>query len=534
LAGRFRPAAPSGRVYVAFGLAAVFGLAVFAIWWATAERSAPVPSADQPAVPIAPESAPPVISETLPRGGTLTGSTGDLAGAARWLTQAPLVRINRSSDALEPWLAESWTAAPGNLSYTLKLRPGLTWSDGTPLDIEDVVSTVAAASAAPGDSADRPGAFSVRAVDPATLELAFAQPFAPGLRVLDARPILPRHAPADRVGLGPFVAAGKGRFTRNPHYWRKAPDGEPLPYVDEIVLAAAAPGRDFADVPIRPEDYEALRKLELDRTVKLFHLGPGLDADALSFSDVDPAKSDKPWLHGDVFRRAISTAVDRRQYCQQVFFGACDPIAGPVSPANAAWFDPDLPLGPGNPQVARTMLADLGLRDRTGDLILDDAMRRPVRFSMLIRRDVPSAARAATFLADTLREVGVQLEVTPVDAVTLAARRAKGSYEAIYDRVETADTDPAMNLGFWLTPEPGAAWQRQINQLMLKNASSFDRLDRLESFAEVQRIYNQYSPAVFFGVPHVRVFTSARVLNATPSPLVPHLLWNAESLAVLK
>jgi peptide/nickel transport system substrate-binding protein len=217
-----------------------------------------------------------------------------------------------------------------------------------------------------------------------------------------------------------------------------------------------------------------------------------------------------------------------------VFFGACDPIAGPVSPANAAWFDPDLPLGPGNPQVARTMLAELGLRDRSGDGMLNDAMRRPVRFSLLIRRDVPSSARAATFLKETLRVVGVQVDVTAVDAATLRARQMKGNYEAIYDRVEVRDTDPALNLDFWLSPDPATDWQRQINQLMLKNASSFDRIERLQAFVDVQRLYNQHMPALFFGVPHVRVFTSARVLNATPSPLRPHLLWNAESLAALQ
>ena len=44
-----------------------------------------------------------------------------------------LVRVNRSTDELEPWLAESFIAASGNLIYTVKLRPGLTSADGTAL-----------------------------------------------------------------------------------------------------------------------------------------------------------------------------------------------------------------------------------------------------------------------------------------------------------------------------------------------------------------------------------------------------------------
>ncbi len=40
--------------------------------------------------------------------------------------------------------------------------------------------------------------------------------------------------------------------------------------------------------------------------------------------------------------------------------------------------------------------------------------------------------------------------------------------------------------------------------------------------------------AIFFGAPSVRIMTGIRALNARPSPLRPHLLWNAEALSALK
>ena len=118
----------------------------------------------------------------------------------------------------------------------------------------------------------------------------------------------------------------------------------------------------------------------------------------------------------------------------------------------------------------------------------------------------------------------------------MLARRQKGNYDAIYDRIEVRDTDPAMNLDFWLSS--GAAhvwnparqgrpadWERQIDQLMLKHAATYDRIERLQAFAEVQRIYSQHMPALFFGAPHVRVFTSTRrterdTLSAAAVPAV--------------
>ena len=507
-------------------IAAIIGAATFLIWWITSEdrqRRRDAAAAPPPSAP----SKEAIIETALPRGGSLRGSVDRPDTAAAVLTAAPLVRVNRSTDRVEPWLAESWTTSPDNLVYTVKLRAGLTSAGGAAL-------TAAHAAEAMGSiSLNGQRVASVRALDTLTLEVAFSEPFAPGLRVLDRHPI---------AGFGPFAEDGR-RFRRNPNYWRTAADGSPLPYLDEIVLAAG--GADFTDAAIPAEDFEAIKKLEQSGNARVYELGPGLDADALWFSPSPPNADDRPWLTSEALRRAISTAVDRRDYCKQVFYGACEPMAGPVSPANVAWFNPDVPLGPGNPQLARTMLEELGLRDRNADGLLDDATLRPLRFNLLIRRDVASSARAATFLADTLKTIGVQVDVTPLTPDALAARKNKGRYDAIYDRISVPDTDPAMNLDFWLSTgaahvwnpartAPPADWERQLDEAMLKNARSFDRIARLQAFVDAQKIYLQHVPAVFFGTPRLRISTSMRVLNATPSPLRPHLLWNAENLAALK
>ena len=469
--------------------------------------------------------------------------------ALEQLTGAPLARVNRGTDQVEPWLAQSWIASEDHLTYTVKLRPGVTSAGGVPLTSAAVISAL-------GPIAAMGQPVTLRMLDSLTLEMRFVAPFAPAMRLLDRHPI---------PGFGPFVedaAAAKRSaprvLRRNPNYWRKAADGSPLPYLDEIVLAAgASQGKqhDFADNAIAAEDFEALKKAEQSGNVRLFELGPGLDADALWLSasaapplrrDEGPAPTDERlWLTSETLRLAISAAVDRRAYCKHVFYGACDPMAGPVSPANLAWFNPDFPLGQANPELARAMLAELGLRDRNGDGILDDAALRPLRFSLLIRNDVASSARAATFLGDTMKAIGILMDVTPLSAAALAGRRQKGAYDAIYDRIEVSDTDPAMNLDFWLSSgathvwnparsSPPADWERQIDRLMIKNASTVDRVERLQAFVDAQKLYLQHMPAIFFGAPHVRVTTGTRTLNATPSPLRPHLLWNADSLAALK
>src|SRR5262249_2291569 len=121
-------------------------------------------------------------------------STTDLVAM---LTQGHLVRLNRATQALEPSLAESWSRSADGTRYTLTLRSGITFSDGHPFTSDDVVFSFRAAfdrKSIVGDQlrvAGKP--IEAMAPDPKTVVIVFPQPFAPGLRMLDVIPILPKH-----------------------------------------------------------------------------------------------------------------------------------------------------------------------------------------------------------------------------------------------------------------------------------------------------------------------------------------------------
>jgi ABC-type transport system substrate-binding protein len=70
--------------------------------------------------------------------------------------------------------------------------------------------------------------------------------------------------------------------------------------------------------------------------------------------------------------------------------------------------------------------------------------------------------------------------------------------------------------------------------MMLKQAATFDRVERVQLFADVQRVFDGQLPAIYFGAPYVYVATSMRVLNAKPSRQRPALLRNADELAATK
>src|SRR5205823_4213995 len=86
----------------------VVGAAIFVIWWITTPAFAPRSILDSEL-----RRGKPAEQPAIPRGGTLTGSLSgsDEGEAIDLLTQATLVRVNRSTDRVEPWLAESWSAS---------------------------------------------------------------------------------------------------------------------------------------------------------------------------------------------------------------------------------------------------------------------------------------------------------------------------------------------------------------------------------------------------------------------------------------
>jgi len=127
------------------------------------------------------------------------------------LMQGRLVRINRSTFELEPWLAERWESNDDGRTHTLHLRQGVTWSDGAPFTSEDVLFSLRAAY---DPKVESPVASSLmiggqpiaaKAPDASTVVLTYPFPSGPGVRLLDMLPILPKHKLESALSAGNFA-----------------------------------------------------------------------------------------------------------------------------------------------------------------------------------------------------------------------------------------------------------------------------------------------------------------------------------------
>ena len=504
-----------------------------------------------------------------------------------FLTQARLVRVNRATFELEPWLAERWESAPDGLTHTLTLRQGLTWSDGTPFTSADALFSLQAAldpkveSTIAGNLMAGGKPIHATAPDPHTVVLTYAAPAGPGVGLLDVLPMLPKHKleaalasgtftsawgpttpPSDIVGMGPFVLreylpGQRVVLDRNPRYWRKADDDQQLPYLDRIVLEIVpdqnaellrltSGAADLTYSELRPEDFVPVRRAEGQGRVKLVELGVATDADAFWFCLKPEKKRTDPrfaFLQRREFRQALSHAVDREEFAQTVFLGEAVPIWGPITTGNRRWFSPNVPRYAHDLGKARELLRGIGLEDRNGNGVVEDAAGTEARFTVLTQRGITYYERGTTVLRDYAAMAGIALDVVQLEIGAIVERLQTCDYDAIYMRPLATDLDPAGNLDFWLSSgsahlwnmeqkAPATEWEKQIDTLMLEQARSVDPEQRRKVFNEAQRIFAENVPVLYFAAPRLFYGHSTRLTGVVPSVLRPPVLWSADTLSV--
>ncbi len=123
-----------------------------------------------------------------------------------------LVRPREGDGSPEPDLAESWTVAPDELSWTFKLRQGVTWHDGQPFTADDVVFTFQAIADPKVRTRQRSfytDVDRVEKVDAHTVRFVLKKPLAPLLAYLGYQTgIVPKHL-LDGVDMNKAVAFHK-------------------------------------------------------------------------------------------------------------------------------------------------------------------------------------------------------------------------------------------------------------------------------------------------------------------------------------
>ncbi|GAA3300243.1 ABC transporter substrate-binding protein [Dactylosporangium vinaceum] len=239
---------------------------------------------------------------------------------------------------LVPRLAESWQSADGGKRWTFKLRPGVTFSDGTPLDAQTVKASFdrlldpASKSAALSAFGTVLKAGGVSAPDAGTVEFALQRPFGDFPYLVSAGNynalILKQDYAGDftkhAIGTGPFVLTGYNAstgasFTRNEKYWDAG-----KPYLDGVELKFYADDQaDLLALQGGDIDVQILSRAALAQPLA----GTGaVDVDTVKGTGVTvlTLRTDKPPFDRKEVRQAVAYALGRPAILQSIGSGVGD------------------------------------------------------------------------------------------------------------------------------------------------------------------------------------------------------------------
>jgi peptide/nickel transport system substrate-binding protein len=394
--------------------------------------------------------------------------------------------------AVSPMLAEDFDASKDAKTYTFKLRKGIEFHNGQPLEAEDVQYTFRRMlSGGPdlhGDAIFGPvlDAKGIVAVDPTTVRFELKEPdgFLPVKLAFWYGRIIQRDADfSQSAGTGPFKGisfkGGQGfQLERNPNYWQ---DG--LPYLDGITgiavtdvatkLESVLSGDvDFCD----PGDFSAVKQIESASSVEAlvaefgFPYVMGIDGSTKPYSD--------PRV-----RKAMKHLIDRDKYVTIVAQGQA--VASPDLFVNPK--DPFFPTGleapPYDPEMAKSLLKEAGY----GDGFKEEAWTTPL----------PGMPEMTTLFKASMAEGGIDIDIKNVPTEQWASQLFKKPIVNNYwGRQHPSTMAPYM-------AKTGGQWNEarmsdpQIDKWIAEAQATPDLERQKEIYAELGRRYAEETSCIW-------------------------------------
>jgi peptide/nickel transport system substrate-binding protein len=369
----------------------------------------------------------------------------------------PLMTRDADND-VSPYLAKSLTPNDDFTVWTLELRPGVKFHDGTTLDAEAMKTLFDDFLTA--DGANTQGALrdveSMDIVDDLTVTYTLSRPnsaFADILAGPSGWPFSPTAA-AEKgdafgdapIGTGPFKFVSwqrDGSFVveRNEDYWQ-----EGLPYLDQITFRPI-PDEETRATSLASGDVDAVQSVRLssflDRVRDLpdveIALGLSNGGGNIMFNTTEPPMDDVR------VRQALAYAIDQQAVVDVVAGGAADltELRSGFFASNSDYY---------SEKVADAWpKQDLEKAQQLYDDYADDPDRSdgkspgsPVSFTYTAT-NVPSLVEQATAYQGFWQELGFEVTVDPIEQSVLIQQALTGDYQAMNFRAGS-ENDPLTTL----------------------------------------------------------------------------------------
>ena len=427
-------------------------------------------------------------------------------------------------------LAGRWSVSPSGLAYTLVLRPGLEWSDGTPITAEDVIATARFALAPRASDPNLATALHGVKVTASgsTITFVLAAPRASFAATLTQMPILP---------LGEL--SGPAMLSAETHPTTPLPTSGPYDVESAAALAIVLQPNPHAPVHPIIKSYALRLFVKFGDAAYAFSQG-SINALLATTPDelaallrVKGAQSDtvttpgfvdlmfnerEPALASSVVRHAIGIAINR----SAVVAGALDGRSGvmqtgPFS-AGIPWVGPPA-VEAISPTVATSVLQANGWIPGPDGVRVKGSTR--LAFTLAVP-DISPLPQVAHEVAAQLTAIGVQVTVDTVPPASfLTGTLDSGHFQLAIDAWNPVP-DPDVS-AFWRSnavPPHGynvsaGTADPFLDAALDMLAESPDRAVRITAAGQVAALIAEDAPAVFLYTPRVSMVFKA------PAPVAP-------------
>lgn len=353
------------------------------------------------------------------------------------ITYPFLVMYDENLDFV-PSFATDWSTSADGQKWTFRTVPDATWSDGEPLDAEDVAwsfnTMVKYQDAAAGNWASTVAHLDkVTATDENTVVFSYDAPVANVLSQLQQVPILPEQFWAEyaasgelkttemttpMISGGPFIVQSYEKnasavLKANPAFWGTPPKVAGISvtmFKDDDAMIAA----------LRNHEIDLIETLPPSGIKPLEEAGFVIDqAPSPSLSDFifnsNPRKPENRELLDPRVREAFASAFDLQQMVDTVWLGTAVLGNSIVPPATGKWSDPSLEATPYDPEHANEILDGLGYKPGPDGIRVADGHRMSYE---VIMPDLALGDRMFAMIRDWLKAVGIEVVQKKVDDST--------------------------------------------------------------------------------------------------------------------
>lgn len=440
--------------------------------------------------------------------------------------------------------AESWQVSKDGLQYTIKLRKGLKFSDGTPFTADDVAFTltvlhdptydggtdVSLAKIKGGDAYKAGKADSVsgiKVLNPQTIQITVNEPGATTLQLLGG-PVLSRawygrgyqqgkldalrQLSSKPLGAGPyiytkFVPGQEVRFTANPHYYAGKPAVPNFIYRitnDATKLQLFQTGEtDLEGFSINADNIEQLKSLGFAN----LNIYNSSDYSLIEFNH------NKPTFKDVRVRQALTYGLDRKKLVDVVFQGYGSVATVPLSPVSWAYDTKGVNPYKFDPAKANALLEQAGwklgsdgIREKGGQKLVITLLATKSLFNDAL---IPIAK-------ESFKRIGVELRPEVSDFNALLAKRKAGNFDLATFRTSGL-SDPHDGVASFRSTESDVGYNNpQVDKLINDGNATLDINKRKKIYNQLYQVLANDAPLILLANRKLLYVNSSRIGNYRP------------------